>query len=396
MALVEPFAPEAIEDPFPSWEILRREAPVYSMPETGMWLVTRHADLVEAAARPEVFSSRISAVMYAGQGTNPAVIEADPDAIGAVDVLATQDPPAHTLQRKLIGKRFTRARVRAFEPFVRRFVRDALAGAPGEVEWMTAVATPVPLAIIAAMLGLPRDRRDDVHRWADAGIDLLSGVASPERMAEAWAEMVSFFDFLGAQLADPAPETVTADVAGAIAHGELTDREGASLMLQLVIAGSESTASLIGSAVALLGGEPGLQAHVRADAGLLPKFLEEVLRLESPFRGHFRVTTEATTLGGVALPKGARVMLMWGSANRDERAFPSPGALDTGRARLSSHVGFGSGIHTCVGAPLARMEAAAAIAALLEETQSFELFEPVRHVPSLFVRRPARVPIRLR
>ena len=393
---MDPFAPQALEDPYELYATLRDESPVHRIPETDLWLVTRYADLVEAASKPEIFSSNISAVIYAGQGPTPAVLQADPDAIGAVDVLATSDPPAHTGQRKLMNRTFVPVRIASLEDGVRGFVDAALdrALADGRVEWMSAVAVPLPVTIIAGILGMPEADRDDLKRWADAGVDLLSGVASLERMGECWQEMVAFLAYLRSRLEAPLPRSVSAEVAEAVARGDLTDREGVSLLLQLVIAGSESTASLIGSATRMLVEQPSVQSELRAHPERVAGFLDEALRLESPFRGHFRITTRDTTLGGVELPARSRVMLMWGSANRDPAAFPSPDHLDLDRAHPKNHVGFGSGIHFCLGAPLARMEARITMEQLLARTSSFGLADGAslpRHVPSLFVRRIERL-----
>lgn len=391
MTAIDPFSSEALEDPYALYETLRREAPVFRLRETGIWLVTRLADLAEAASKPEIFSSHISAIIYAGQGTNPAVIPADPDAIGAVDVLATQDPPAHTFQRKLLMKAFAPKKIAVLEANVRSSVDRALDRAleAGTIEWMKAVANPIPVSLIAHLLGLPPSDLAALKRWAEAGVDLLSGVATPERMVEAWQEMAGFLAYLRASLESPATGSVTDDIAGAVARGDLTDREGVSLLLQLVIAGSESTASLIGSAARILSERRDLQAMLRAAPERIPDFLEETLRLESPFRGHFRVTTRETELGGVRLPEGARVMLMWGAANRDEAEFPPH--LDLDREHPKSHVAFGSGLHFCIGAPLARLEARVAVEALLARTAEVVPAgaSPPRHVPSLFVRRLA-------
>ncbi len=389
--MIDPFSPEALEHPYDLYRTLRKDAPVHQLAGSELWMVSRYEDLVEAASKPEVFSSHISAVIYAGQGPTPAVLQADPDAIGAVDVLATADPPDHTAQRKLMNRTFRPARITDLEAEVREIIDRSLtdAIANGTVEWMAAVAVPLPVTIIADVLGMPSSDLDDLRRWADAGVDLLSGVATPERMLECWQEMTKFLEYLGERLAAPQPGSVTAEIAEAVARGDLTEREGVSLLLQLVIAGSESTASLIGSATLMLAEDPTLQSELRADPARIPVFVEEALRLESPFRGHFRVVTQETTIGGVTLPVGARVMLMWGSANRDEAAYPDPDRLDLDRAHPKAHVGFGSGIHFCLGAPLARMETRATLELLLSRTSAFKAADeaPPRHVPSLFVRR---------
>jgi cytochrome P450 len=397
--VIDPFAPEALEDPYELYAKLRADAPVHQLDGTELWMVSRYEDLVEAASKPEIFSSHISAVIYAGQGPTPAVLQADPDAIGAVDVLATADPPDHTGQRKLMNRTFVPARIADREGDVRAFVDERLDEmlAAGTTEWMSGVAVPLPVTIMGSFLGMSSDL-DDLTRWADAGVDLLSGVATPERMMECWQEMTGFLAYLRAKQEAPEPGSVTADIAAAVGRGDLNEREGVSLLLQLVIAGSESTASLIGSATLMLAEQPVLQNELRSDHSRIPVFIEETLRLESPFRGHFRITTEDTTLGGVEIPKGSRVMLMWGSANRDEGAFPSAEALDLDRPHPKAHVGFGSGIHFCLGAPLARMESRVTLERLLVRTSSFR--SPAgaalpRHVPSLFVRRLERLDLEL-
>ncbi|MGH2784948.1 MAG: cytochrome P450 [Actinomycetota bacterium] len=396
---IDIFAPDALEDPYGIYDALRDGEPVHRIAESDLWMISRYADLVEAASKPDVFSSHISAVIYAGQGPTPAVLQADPDAIGAVDVLATADPPDHTQQRKLMNRTFRHDRIVELEKIVRGFIEPALdrALADGTVDWMEAAAVPLPIIVIADVLGMPNSDLEDLRRWGDAGVDLLSGVASIERMMECWQAMTGFLAYLRERLESPQPGSVTAEIASAVQNGGFTDREGVSLLLQLVIAGSESTASLIGSATLMLADDQSLQKELRAAPERLPVFIEEALRLESPFRGHFRITTKETTIGGVPLPEGSRVMLMWGSANRDPSAFPDPARLDLERDHPKAHVGFGSGIHFCLGAPLARMETRIVLERLLARTSGFRLAgnDGPKHVPSLFVRRLADLPLTL-
>src|SRR5438309_7285818 len=152
--VVDPFAPDALENPYGLYDHLQREDPVTKLPGTDIWLVTRHADVAEAANKPEIFSSNISAVVYRGDGPNPIVLQADPDAIGAVDVLATADPPAHTMQRKLMNRVFVPARINALEPLIRDVVAGAFdrALAAGEMEWMDDLSNPLPVQVISTVL----------------------------------------------------------------------------------------------------------------------------------------------------------------------------------------------------------------------------------------------------
>jgi cytochrome P450 len=182
-------------------------------------------------------------------------------------------------------------------------------------------------------------------------------------------------------------------VRDAVQAGELTRDEAMSLVLQLVTAGTESTTSLLGSAVRIIGADVELQSRLRDDPALIDDLIEETLRLESPFRGHFRIATRDTTLAETPIPAGSRLMLLWGAANRDPLQFDEPESLDLCRPSIKSHLGFGRGIHFCLGAHLARLEAQRAIGCLIERTQDVRLAveHQDRYNPSLLIRRLERV-----
>src|ERR1044072_5197765 len=232
--VIDPVAPDALEDPYPLYDLLQREQPVTQLPGTDIWLVSRHADVVEAASKPGVFSSNISAVVYRGEGPNPVVLQADPDAIGAVDVWATADPPAHSVQRKLMNRVFAPARISALQPLIEEIVASTLdaAVARGEMEWVDDLPNPLAVQVISQVLGLPSSDGDRLKQWADAGVDLLSGVASPERLDECGQLIVGFLNYLRETLAAPTVGSVTAESAEGVARGDLSEREGVSLMLQ--------------------------------------------------------------------------------------------------------------------------------------------------------------------
>ena len=402
------FSPEGLEDPYPAYSRLRAEAPVSELPGTGMWLVTRHADVLDALARPEDFSSHLAALLYVGSGgAEASLVEAGAGEGGAVDVLATTDPPEHTAHRKLVSTAFTNRRMADLEPMVREFVERRLAPVLGtsRIDWVEQVALPLPITVVTGVLGLPAADTDRLQDWSDRGVELLSGLATPERLLECSRDIAKFVEYLVARIveardlaaADSGDDSVVANLGRAVNAGELTELEAASLLLQLVSAGSDSTSSLVGSSVRLLAEHPAIQDQLRDDATAIPAFVEEAVRLESPFRGHFRVTTRATELGGVPLAAGTRLMLLWGAANRDAAVFDRPDDIDLGRSTHERHVAFGLGIHFCVGAPLARLETRVALEVLLARTRSFALADdaPPRHVPSLFVRRLAELQLEL-
>ena len=179
----------------------------------------------------------------------------------------------------------------------------------------------------------------------------------------------------------------------AVEEGALTEKEASSIVLQILIAGSDSSASLMGSSVAMLAQDPALQDRLRADPTQISAFVEEAIRLEAPFQGHFRQTTRPCELGGVSLPEGARLFLAWASGNRDEQQYERAEEIDLGRVKPRAHFSFGHGIHLCIGAALGRMEARMAIAQLLRRTQSIRLNGPLEHRPSVFVRTLQALPL---
>ncbi|MGB7478054.1 MAG: cytochrome P450, partial [Polyangiales bacterium] len=202
--------------------------------------------------------------------------------------------------------------------------------------------------------------------------------------------------FTEAEARDPQPDFMMGALIDAVREGKMSRAEAAATVLQIIIAGSDSSASLMGSMVRLLAQNPGIQEELRAKPELVPNFVEEVLRLESPFQGHFRKTKVPVELHGDRLPENARVMLLWASGNRDPRKWPNPDQIDLGRASPRQHLGFGHGIHLCLGAPIGRMEGRIAMEQLLERTSWVELADgDFPHRQSVFVRTLERLPVRL-
>jgi len=240
-----------------------------------------------------------------------------------------------------------------------------------------------------------------LRAWANDGSALLSGVLNDEQLARYAASVMK----LNAYLADAfraARDSPGDNVLGVLARAThededfLSEDEVVAILLQLLSAGSESTAALLGSAVLLLARDPQLQQALRADPSAIPAFIEETLRLESPFQGHFRLATRDCSLGGVDIASGTRLMLLWGSANRDPSQFADPDRLRPGRDNASAHLAFGLGIHHCIGAALARMETRVALEELLARTSSFELADQDQtpsYLPSVMIRRLGRLPL---
>ncbi|MGW6333014.1 cytochrome P450 [Nocardia rhamnosiphila] len=389
---------DELGDPYPFYDRLRRESPVHRVGGSRFHLVSSWDLVVEAAARPADFSSNLTATMMIHpEGT---VTEIELAALGdAGHVLATGDDPLHRSQRKLVLPALTAARIRELEPFIETTLDSAwCAGVRGsDIDWVAAVAHRLPMAVVARLLGLHDSDPQTLLSWTFAATQLLDGVVGSEQVTAATAAAVEMAGHLS-QCLDLAMDRPGPDLLGDLAracHAGTVPYGTAVLMsVQLVAAGGESTASLLGTAARLLATHPELAATLRTEPDLIPAFVEEVLRLESPFRGHYRHVVADTTLGGVELPAGSHLYLLWGSANRDPAVFDRPEEILLERRR--GHLAFGRGIHFCVGAALARMEARAAIGMLLRRTRDFRAVDPAPSwAPSHLVRRLSRLDLTL-
>jgi cytochrome P450 len=393
------FTTEELEHPYPFYEHLREEAPVHRVEGTRIVLVARHADVLDVLARTDDFSNRIQDVLYTLRPED----ETGASEGAAADVLATADDPEHALQRHLVATAFTTRRIAALEPAITRRVDHFMAHglATGRLEWMTSVALPLPLVVVCSLLGVPAEDLPLLQRWTDAGVEVLGGVASSERLDECsrliadWTayHLVQIRAACASLAAGSADDGVVTTLARATSEKQLSEHEAASIVGQLLVAGSESTSSLLGSAVALLARNAQLQDRMRTDPSLVPALLEETLRLEAPFRGHYRQVLRDTELAGVELTRGDRLFILWSSANRDDSVFTRPDEPVLGREGLRQHLSFGLGLHYCIGAPLARLEARVAIERLLASTRRFSTATEPRHVPNLMVRRIASLPL---
>ncbi|MET8799388.1 cytochrome P450 [Nocardia sp. NPDC004568] len=388
------FSPAALADPYPVFDRLRAAGDVHFLPGQQVYVVLGFDAIRAVLADPQTYSSNLVAVLSAVSGSAAVSVTA---AAGAVDVLATADPPTHTEQRALVMPRFSPRSVAALTEMIDAAVRPAVTElvAAGGGDWMARVAHRVPVQVIGHLIGLPDSDHEQLARWSDAAIDMVSGVATPDRAGQAALDVLQFVHYLGAQLDNARPGEqagVLGTVAAAVAARTMTRDQAAILLVQLVTAGAESTTSLLGTAARLLAEDRELQDCVRADRGRVDALVEEAVRLESPFRGHFRVTTTSTRLAGIELEAGARLMLMWGASNRDPRIFDRPDHVDLDRAQPKLHHSFGRGIHFCLGAHLARKETAQAVYTLLDTTGNVTLHGPEpTYDPSLIVRRLAHL-----
>jgi cytochrome P450 len=408
LAAFAPFAPETLQNPYPFYAALREDAPVLLLPRVGYYAVARYEDIVSVAMDTDSFSSNLVSILMAGP-EGPSVLEPPSGGGGIVDVLAIQDPPAHGPQRKLTHSAITARFVRALEAQIRVMASElmdaSLSGAAGstcEVEWMEAYSKRLPMAVALDLVGFPQEDWSEVKTSCDHAVALLSGINTPEEFRVHAAASAGLFKYVRDQVDEARDAPRRDDLTGILLSAEggdaeesLTGDEVVSIIAQILIAGNDSSASLMGNALLRLAREPALEKELRANPGRIGDFIEEVLRLEPPFHGHFRQARLDTEVVGVKLTKGSRLMLLWGSGNRDERQFPNPDVIDLDRPNKHSHLAFGHGIHHCLGASIARLEARITFEELFRRTESIELAEAdVRYVPSVFVRTPERVPVR--
>jgi cytochrome P450 len=385
--------PATIADPYPFLAWARAHQPVLRIEHTPLYLVTTWDLVVDALTHVDDFSSNLNALVYTDDEGRPALFDMTP--LGTnIQTLATADPPTHALHRKTVFPQLVERKMAALEEFAagtaRRLIADG--ARDGRLDVTANLANRLPMTVLCNVMGFGDADVDALIDYAFDGTELLAGTNSladmarlSERAAEAGALLAGWLD-----QAKPDPDAgVIGAVARGVAEGVLTREEGVSTLVILLGAGGESTASLIGNCVRVLADDDVAEAALRDDRTQIEPFIEEVLRLESPFKGHFRTVRRPTVLGDVELAAGDTLLLMWSSANRDARHLDDPDELRLDREHPRDHLGFGRGIHHCVGAPLARREARVAIDALLDASTHLALDPeaPPRYVNSCFVRR---------
>lgn len=383
-----------VQDPYPLYERMLASGPVHAIGDSGFHAVCSWDAVNEVIARPRDFSSNLTATMTYQNGT----VGTFPMGVlgGDTQALATADDPVHAAHRKLLLPQLAAKRINALEPVIRETAdRLWIEGVhDGAIEWMSAVANRLPMMIVAHLIGVPDVDIDQLVQWGCASTKAVEGLVGREELDAAGIAVLELSEYINEQFQraalDP-QDNLLGDLATARAATELGEVAALATMITLFSAGGESTASLIGSAAHILASRPDVQQRVREDPDLLGVFLEEVLRYEPPFRGHYRHVVRDATLCGVDVAQGSRLLLLWGAANRDPSHFEDADAFRLDRAEGKGHISFGRGLHFCVGAALARLEARIVIGELLSRTSWIEATETGRWLPSLLVRRLERL-----
>jgi cytochrome P450 len=388
-----------IDDPYPFYRRLRAEAPVWEVSETGVFIVSSFQLVAEATNRVEDFSSNLTCLLYRDEAGLPCRLSFG-DA--GSQALATADPPAHGLHRNAVFPELVDKRMEELESDVVSLANDCVTRAldAGTVDFMSVIGNVVPITMISRLIGF---HDSDLGQLLDAAFSstaMLGSTLTFDELLELIGRTGEIQTWLTAQLS-AALQRPGEDLLGAVARGvdagALTAAEANGVLHTLLSAGGESTTSLLGNAVRILAEQPDLQQRLREDTDQVPVFVEEALRLESPFRYHMRTVPSPTTLGNVEIPAGATLLLFWGAANRDDAMYDQPDSVVLSRQAPRRHVAFGRGIHHCVGAPLARIEARAVLTALLGRTDNVALDpnQPPQWVNSLMVRRHEQLSVRL-
>ena len=397
--------PRNIENPYPLYETLRRTDPVHRVPGTEVYLVSDRGLIEQALNQHEVFSANLTGVIVTSPSGEPDLFNLS-DFGSVVDAIANADEPDHAIHRKLVLPYVTPSQTAAMEDEIRHWAAeriDGLVRARGG-DWVTQVANPIPTRAMARLVGLPIADADRLLSWALDGTEILAGATTMDRMGVIGASAAAMSQYLSDKLQEAldAPEEgqppgIIANLALGVRDHRIPRDAAVSILVVLAGAGAESTAGLTGSAARLLAQSPPIQERLRAEPDLIPRFVEESLRLESPFKGHYRVALCETELGGTRIKKDARLLLLWAAANRDPNQFAEPNEIDLNRPNPQEHIAFGRGIHFCVGARLARLEARIILEELLSRTLHFEIDPnaPPRHVPSIFVRRLKSLALRI-
>lgn len=373
----DPRRPEVIADPFPVFQELREQAPLYHSSVLGGWVLTRYDDVKTAISDRRFSADRMRPFFGQLPAREQMAYATLRDSISRWAVF--HDPPEHTRLRSLMNKAFTARAIERLEPRIRVLIDRLLDRVieQGEMDLIADLAYPLPASVILEMLGLPCDDLDRIKIWSDElALFVGSSVNTPDKYQRATDSITAMNKYFRVEIQrrrhTPGDDLLTA-LLGAQEQGDLlSDDELVAICVLLVFAGHETTTNLIGNGILALLRHPAELLRLRADPRLMPLAVEELLRFDGPAAAAVRIATEEIQLHGQTIRPGERVFAMLNAANRDPRQFANPETLDIAR-KENRHLAFGQGIHFCIGAPLARMEAKLAITAILRRFSDISL-----------------------
>lgn len=382
----DPTLPQSIANPYPDLERIR-EHPVVVNERLGVWMLGRYDDVHAAIRDNDRFSSRDGIMLRSF----------------VASMVIFTDPPDHTRLRHIVAPLFSKRAVQTWTTGIRKLARDANADLHNGnvVDMVPALTIPMPINVIANILGIPREQWPAFRSVSEKFAQMFAPRSLPEivRMIgsamQAYLRLRSFADAeMRCRAAQPV-EDLLSRLHTATASGEITDHEAFLYVLVLLVAGNETTTNLLGMLLIRLAEDPDLFTELKADRSLLAAAVEETARWGSPVQWVTRTATTSYEIGDMVIPKGARALLFYASANRDPARFDEPDRFDVHRS-ITGHLAFGHGLHFCLGAHLARLEAITAVDCLLDEVDRLELAGPVRWSTTPSLRGPVSVPLRIR
>ncbi|HVA78458.1 MAG TPA: cytochrome P450 [Candidatus Binataceae bacterium] len=372
-------------NPYPHYKPLYRGAMRHLDLGFPLVLAARYADVKEVLLNPARFSSvQPKDSAFANQT----------EAFGDAPTVLQSDPPVHTRLRRLVSRDFTPRRVRELGPRIRQIAASLLdkAARAGNFDLMADLANPLPVMVIAEMLGVAPEMYETFKRWSDKVVEAdntLPGMPIPEEIKAAFGELNAFFaEQIERRRKSPGPDLVSALVAAHDTSEALSAAELLQFVVLLLLAGNETTTNLIGNGTLAMGRHPEQMAMIHKDPAMLPRAIEEMLRYDGPVQSTFRVANGDSVVGDNEIKSGTGVFVILAAANRDPAAFPDPDRFEITRAP-NDHLAFGEGIHFCIGAGLARLEASIAISAMLERFPRLRLAAPeapLKYKGSYFLR----------
>ncbi|EPX61978.1 putative cytochrome P450 hydroxylase [Cystobacter fuscus DSM 2262] len=364
-------------DPYPYYTALREHSPVYFNEQLGWYIVSRYEDVVAITKNPAVFSSARAIVQpeRLDEAEKVAPISVRSFRRG---VLIGEDPPTHTKTRNLVTRAFTPKRIAEMEPRIRQIARELISQLPrsGEFDLIKDVAEPLPMIVIAEMLGVEPERRHDFKRWSDDAIAISFALVKGAELTGLEHSSREMADYMAraleARRQQPQEDLIQALLDNGVREGLISVEDASAFCRLLLVAGNETTTNLLGNGMRALLSHPDQLERLTREPELIPNAVEEMLRFDSAAQALFRKTTQEVEVSGTRIPAGASVLLLFGSANRDPRKFQDPDRFDVTR-NVAGQVAFGHGIHFCLGAPLARLEAKVTLEELLTPDRKLSL-----------------------